>query len=182
MRVLALGAALLTVTCIGAALGDYTASWRAPDTGEIVGYVLNCATGNGREAVPCGGVARPLQVINAPGSDAAGGLGVYRVNSPAGAGGLIVKAGPGRLYSFNLCNTAGAGRYVRFYNTVAPIPGTTPVYAGPIVVSAGSCQPFTSSVGLSFGAGIGLGITAANGDADATAISAGDVVGFLGFQ
>jgi hypothetical protein len=158
------------VTCAGVAgsvLGGFCVPYQIlvdPQTGAALGSSAN-----------------PLVVQTAPIAAANGGLSVYRVNSPSGAPGLVVKAGPGRLYAFDLCNTAAASRYVHFYDTTSPVPGTTPVYAGAITISAGSCQQFNTSFGLSFSNGIGMGITGANGDSDTTSVTAGDVTGFLGF-
>jgi hypothetical protein len=117
-----------------------------------------------------------------PSATPAGGLSVYRVMSGSSAAAAAVKSSAGRLYSFNLCNNAAATRYVRFYDSPAAVTGTTPVAAGAIALSAGSCQQFTTSFGLAFTAGISMSVTAANGDADTTAPAAGDVSGFLGYQ
>ncbi|KMO30713.1 hypothetical protein VQ02_27505 [Methylobacterium variabile] len=120
--------------------------------------------------------------VAVPAMSTQGGLNVYRVMNAASAAAVAVKASAGRLYSFNLCNNANAARYVRFYNSAtAATTGTTPVYAGAITLSAGTCQQFTTNFGLTFSAGISMAITAANGDADATAPLAGDVSGFLGY-
>lgn len=40
--------------------------WRQPDGSNLSGFVLNCATGVGREALPCGGMASPMNVLSAP--------------------------------------------------------------------------------------------------------------------
>lgn len=124
----------------------------------------------------------PLPVVAQAGSTMPGGLTTYRVLSPAGSGAQVIKATAGRVYSFNMCNSAAASRYVRFYNSASATTGTTPVFAGAIVISASSCQQFTTNFGLTFGAGISFSVTAANGDADTTAAAAGDVSGFIGFM
>lgn len=120
-------------------------------------------------------------LVASPSAMAAGGLATYRVSSPAGSTAQVVKASAGRVYSYNFCNTAGASRYVRFYNSAAPTTGATPVFAGAVVISAGTCQQFTTNFGLTFSNGIGLAITAANGDTDTTSVTAGDVSGFVGY-
>lgn len=40
--------------------------WRQPDGTRLQGTVLNCATGEGRRAVPCGGGFAPMTVIATP--------------------------------------------------------------------------------------------------------------------
>ena len=135
---------------------------------------------NGYNPAPAAPV--PVVLQNADGS-VSGGAMPFRVNSAAGTNAISVKAAPGRLYAYVLCNTAGSARYVRFFNLATiPVPGTSPVAAGGIAVAAGSCQSFSSSIGLVFTAGIGFDITGAAGDADATAVAASDVSGFLGYQ
>lgn len=114
-------------------------------------------------------------------SQATGGLSLFRVMNAAGAAAITVKASPGRLYSYHLCNTATSTRFVRFYNTTAATTGTTPIAAGAVVIAAGSCQTYDTGVGLTFPAGISMSVTAANGDTDATAAAAGDVSGFVGY-
>lgn len=121
------------------------------------------------------------QSVAVPSQVATGGLSVYRVMNAASATAVAIKASPGRLYSFNLCNNANAARYVRFYNATTATTGTTPVYAGAITLSSGTCQQYTTNFGLTFSAGISMAITAANGDADTTAPLAGDVSGFIGY-
>lgn len=160
-------------------------SW--PAAAQQARVVADCA-GEARKAGDGGGLMVDqngnlcIKGVVGPSPNPLGGLSTYRVNAMAGTPGLMVKASPGRIYNFNLCNTAGATRYVRFYNSAAPVVGTTAVFAGAIAISAGSCQQFTTNFGLTFSAGIGLGITAANGDADTTPVTAGDVSGFIGYQ
>lgn len=114
---------------------------------------------------------------------ATGGVSVYRVMSTADTNARTVKASGGRLFTYTLCNAASATRYVRFFNLATmPVAGTSPVYLGAIVISASTCQSYSNGIGLSFPAGIGFDITGANGDADTTAVAAGDVSGFIGYQ
>lgn len=112
-----------------------------------------------------------------------GGVSVYRVMSTADTNARNVKSSGGRLFTYTLCNAASATRYVRFFNLpTAPVAGTSPVYLGAVVISASTCQSYSSGIGLSFPAGIGFDITAANGDADTTSVAASDVSGFIGYQ
>lgn len=168
----ALGLAALTVSA------DAQTAQVVPDCAGVAGVV---GPGGRLYTDQSGRLCTAGVLVASPSAMAAGGLATYRVNSPAGAAAMMVKASPGRVYSFNLCNTAGASRYVRFYNSASPTVGTTPVFAGAIVIGAGTCQQFTTNFGLTFSNGIGLGITAANGDSDTTPVAAGDVSGFIGY-
>lgn len=40
--------------------------WHQPDGSGVIGQVIFCATGKGREAVPCGLMTSPLNVMTAP--------------------------------------------------------------------------------------------------------------------
>lgn len=114
---------------------------------------------------------------------ATGGVSVHRVMSTADTNARTVKATGGRLFTYTLCNAASAARYVRFFNLATiPVAGTSPVYLGAVVISASTCQSYSNGIGLAFPAGIGFDITGANGDADTTAVAAGDVSGFIGYQ
>lgn len=148
----------------------------AQQQGAGVGVTLYDTRGNA-----FGTGANPFPVATVPAPGMGQGLAVYRVMNAASAAAVSVKASAGRVYSFNLCNNTNASRYVRFYNSAAATTGTTPVYAGAITLSAGSCQQYTTNFGLTFSAGISFSVTAANGDADATAPLAGDVSGFIGY-
>lgn len=172
----------LAAGIITAAAAQTFQTWVGPNGEQMPGVVLGCPTGVARQVAPCGTMSNPLQVASIPSAAPDGGLVVYRVMTAATAAASTIKGGPGRLYTFNLCNNAASGRYVRFYNAAAATTGTTPVYAGPITLSAGTCQQFTTGVGLGFSAGIAMSVTAANGDSDATAGGAGDVSGFLGYE
>jgi len=116
-------------------------------------------------------------------ASAIGGVTVYRVMSTADTNARNVKASGGRLFTYTLCNAASAARFVRFFDLATmPVAGTSPVYLGAIVISASTCQSYSNGIGLAFPAGIGFDITAANGDADTTAVAAGDVSGFIGYR
>lgn len=173
-------AALLLLSGAAAAQTITTPGGRDASGNKVPAAEIYCRLPSGRSA-PCGPDS-PLAITTIPGTSSEGGLKVFRVFSPAGSPAMTVKAEAGRLYSFNLCNTAGASRFVRFYNTPTAQAGSTPVYAGPVVVSAGSCQQFTTSFGLAFPSGISMSITAAMGDMDTSPITTGDVTGFLGYE
>ena len=93
----------------------------------------------------------------------------------------LLKGVPGRLGMLAISNTAAAIRRVKLYDkATAPTSADTPVLTielpaapdGSLAVAAASIP-----VGdLLFGSGIGLRITAGQGDSDAEAASAGDVV------
>lgn len=61
--ILGVGAAL--VAAAGALAQVYT-PWRQQDGTQITGMVMNCATGQGRLAMPCGGASSPMTVLATP--------------------------------------------------------------------------------------------------------------------
>ena len=61
-------ALFVLVVVAGAALaqtGGFN-PWRQSDGSNVQGTVLLCATGSGREAAPCGGMAGPMNVMTMP--------------------------------------------------------------------------------------------------------------------
>jgi hypothetical protein len=164
--------------CLALALAGTPSLALAQASQQWPGVVLYDSKG-----VALGTVGNPVNMTAAPTASAVGGLNVYRVMATATTNGTAVKSSAGKIYAYTFCNTAGTARYVRLYNLpAAPSPGTSPIYAGAIPVTAGACQHFSNDIGLSFSAGIGFSITGANGDTDATAVAAGDVSGFIGYQ
>lgn len=158
--------------------------WFQPDGNSVAGAVLNCYVSDPtrpRLAVPCGTPSNPLMVAPTPPIVPSQGLSIYRVNN-SGSSAMQIKAQPGLLFSFTLCNTSETGQYVRLYDSTTPVVGVTPVAAGAILVSAGSCQVFNTQFGLYFQNGIAFGVTGANGDADTTPSPANSISGFVGYR
>jgi hypothetical protein len=100
---------------------------------------------------------------------------VHTLNSAASTNLTSVKATAGRVYTITLSNQNAAARFFKLYNKAsAPVPGTDiPVAVFPVAASASVILDF-DTFGMQFGTGIAYAITGAIGDADATAITAGD--------
>lgn len=180
VRILASLTAALAATQPGTVLSQAQAL-RDPQGNRIPPGAVYCEQPGGR-VVPCGSPWMPLYTQSIPAPNAEGGLDIYRVMSPSGSPAMVVKSSPGRLYSYNLCNTAPTARFVRFHDSASPVAGETPVVAGPIVVSAGTCQQFTTGFGLRFRSAISISISGSAGDNDTTPVENGDVTGFLGYM
>lgn len=120
----------------------------------------------------------PTAMLNPP---IAGGCSTYSFLSTAAVQSAAIKASPGQVYGISFTNTSATIAYVRLYNqTGAPattdaanikyraaIPGNT--------AGAGVVLPFT--MGIEHLAGIGIRVTAAAADNDATALAANVVMG-----
>lgn len=112
-----------------------------------------------------------------------GGLTNFRVNAAASTNATNIKASAGQVYGWCLTNAAASLRYVRLFNKAsAPTVGTdTPTQTIALAASGGQvCQ--TTDIGIVYAAGIGYDITGANGDSDATAVTANDVTGAIFYQ
>jgi hypothetical protein len=119
-----------------------------------------------------------------------GDVGVqYRATaSGLNAGGHIVAAGStnatnlkataGRVFGWYLANTTASWRFVKLHNL-----GTTPTAGAAVARSIGippnGIASFFSEGGITFASGIGYTIVSGAADADATAVTANDVVGDL---
>lgn len=93
----------------------------------------------------------------------------------------VVKASAGRLYSVDFHNFNAAARVIKIYDkATAPVPGSdTPVLVIPLAATAGASRTWPGGLpfanGISFVAVTGATLT------DATAVSANDIVGKIGF-
>lgn len=107
------------------------------------------------------------------------GLTTTRISSAASTNATSLKASAGRLYNGCAVNTTASAKFLKFYNKAsAPTVGTdTPVWT--IVIPANG-QVNLSDVfgdhGWFASTGIAYAITGAVGDADTTAVAAGDVL------
>jgi hypothetical protein len=81
---------------------------------------------------------------------------------------------PGRLDSYVIINTNAAARYVKFYDTVAPVVGTT-VPAITLLIPATTQVQLDFANGVFFGNGMWLATTVNIADSDTTAVGAGDL-------
>lgn len=90
----------------------------------------------------------------------------------------LVKNAAGKVYGWHFANTTAAWRYVKLHNqTTAPTAGTGVVRA--IGVPPNGVASFFSEGGITFTTGIGLTMVTGAADADATAVTANDLVGEL---
>lgn len=98
------------------------------------------------------------------------------INSAATTNATSVKASAGTVYSVTASNTGAAVAYVKLYNlATAPTVGTSTIAITIPVPAGGTVNlPFGTS-GARFSTGIGLAITNLGTDADATAVTAGQV-------
>lgn len=139
---------------------------------------------------PSGGTAVPVlltagqPVLSITGSvyaipvpDGSSGATPLHLVAVGGTNATSVKASAGTVYGVQVSNRhATADRFVKCYNKAsAPTVGTdTPVKV--LRVAAGQDRDITWPTGVQFTAGIALAITGGYADADATAVTAGDVV------
>lgn len=133
--------------------------------------------------------ALPVTVANTPnvtlGSTALAtsttvtGTTIAKVLSAATTNAANLKNAAARLYGYHLANTSAAWKFVRIYNkATAPTVGTdSPALVIPLAPGATAVVHHT--VPVSFGTGLGISITGASPDLDATAVAVGDVVGHL---
>lgn len=120
--------------------------------------------------------AAPMPV--APQAATSGGATPYHLVSAATTNAVSVKATAGVLYAILAFNTNAAARYLHLFDkaTTAPVPGTdTPVMTILIPPSNGGVA-LPIPVGIQFAAGIGISVTGAAADNDATSIGAGDCI------
>lgn len=98
------------------------------------------------------------------------------INSAASTNISVVKATPGNVYGISMSNNNAAARFVKLYNkATAPVLGTdVPVMVIPVPPNSFISYEF-GKTGHRFPLGIGIAITGLIGDADATAIGAGEV-------
>lgn len=89
----------------------------------------------------------------------------------------LVKNSAARLCAIQGLNVAAAIRFLKLYNlAVAPVVGTdTPIKT--IAIPASSAFVLTWPTSYLFSVGLGFGLTVNGADADATAVTAGDIVG-----
>lgn len=156
-------------------------------------------------ADPVGSHPAPVQVMNTltvnqgtmaalpAGTNAIGDVGAqYRANATGGAtphhivsaasnNALNVKASAGRVVGWGLVNTTASWQYVKLHNTAsAPTAGSGVVMTIAIPPNGVNNSP-PSFAGIGFGTGIGRTIVTGSADADATATTAGAVVGDIYF-
>jgi hypothetical protein len=139
-------------------------------------------------ALLSGGTARVSVLTAIPaGASAIGDVGVqYRANATGaasrthlvaatGTNATIVKAAAGRVIGWNIANPTAAWRYVKLHNiATAPTAGAGVVQT--IAVPPNSVNTQTLEGGIGFATGIGLTTVTGSADADATGVTASDLV------
>lgn len=151
---------------------------------------------------PVGSHAQPVQIMGgsstavlsgalAAGTNAIGDVGVqYRANatgaatishivSAASTNAANVKASAGRVVGWSFVNTTASWQYVKLHNTAGtPTAGSGVVQTIAIPPNGANNMPLGGG-GIGFATGIGRSIVTGSADADATATTAGAVVGDL---
>ncbi len=137
-------------------------------------------------AVSCDSSGRPY-VVTVPSQTnvptylqavSSGGATAYRaINAASSTMATNVKTTSGLVYGYETCNAGAAAVYFRIFGlTTTPVPGTsTPTISK--LLPAGSCQGFSSEVGITIPNGIGFDVTSGSlADSDSTAISTANQV------
>lgn len=104
---------------------------------------------------------------------------IYKINSAASTNAGVVKAGAGRLVGYQIQNTTGAILYVKLHNTTtAPTVGSTAVHYV-IPVPANGKAELDIPGGIGFTTGMSISMVTGSSDTDATAVTAGALIGAL---
>jgi hypothetical protein len=142
---------------------------------------------NGQEgAVPCDSSGRPY-VVTVPSNNnvpsylqavSSGGATIYRaINTAASTMATNIKTSSGTVYGYEACNAGTSAAYFRIFAlSTTPVPGSSvPVISK--LLPAGSCQGYSSTVGLATFTGIGFDVTAGSmADSDTTAVATANQV------
>jgi hypothetical protein len=137
-------------------------------------------------AVPCDSSGRPY-VVTVPSNTnvpsylqavSTGGATIYRaINAASSTMATNIKTATGTVYGYEACNAGAGAVYFRiFAQSTAPVPGTSvPVISK--LLAAGSCQGYSSTVGLATFNGIGFDVTSGSmADSDTTAVATANQV------
>jgi hypothetical protein len=137
-------------------------------------------------AVPCDSSGRPY-VVTVPSANnvpsylqavSSGGATIYRaINSASSTMATTIKASSGTVYGYEACNSGSGAAYFRIFAlATTPVPGTSvPVISK--LLAAGTCQGYSSTVGLASFNGIGFDVTSGSmADSDTTAVAAANQV------
>lgn len=119
--------------------------------------------------------APPAGTVSIGAIDLGGNPLSYSLISAASVNLNLIKAGSVNVNLIVLSNTTASAKFVRLYDkATAPTAADTPKYR--IMVEAGKTITMSPSVGLNFALGLGIGITGASPDNDATAVALGDLI------
>lgn len=137
------------------------------------------ATQNGTWTVQPGNTANTTPWLMTDTAATTGGLSIYAFLSTAAVQAAAIKASAGQVYSLQFFNKGAAAVYVRLYNqTGSPGTGDTPVWRGIIPGNtAGAGFVLNIDKGVAFSTGIGIRVSGAIADNDATVLAANEVIG-----
>jgi hypothetical protein len=137
-------------------------------------------------AIPCDASGRPY-VVTVPSANnvpaylqaiSSGGAYTSRaINAAASAMASVVKSSAGLVYGYEACNSGASAVFFRLFNLgVAPTVGSsTPAISK--IVPAGTCQSFSTDLGLTFGTGIAFDATSGSlADSDTATIATANQV------
>lgn len=135
--------------------------------------------GSGAIAVTVtGGTVGMTSTALAP-SATAGGTNAYKTTAAASTNAANIKTTAARVYGYRYTNTSAATKFVRLYNkATAPTVGTdSPIMVIPVPAGQSVATEFAYPV--AFASGLGISVTGAAADLDATAVAVNDVIGHL---
>jgi hypothetical protein len=154
--------------------------WNPSGTTAIASGAMGDALANGASGVYV--VSRGVLYNGSTWDREAKPFSTARLVSAAGTtNATSVKASAGNIYKITLINAAATAKFLKLYNKAsAPTVGTdTPVWTAqlpPTAVNGGSFDLDFGAQPLYFSTGIAYALTGAAADADATALTAADVV------
>ena len=123
--------------------------------------------------IPISGIGC-LWVTNAPTAASIGYL-TGRIISAATTNATLIKALPGQVFGWSICNNSASWRYLKLFNkATAPVPGTDSPLAA-LGIPPGSSVVTEFENGIMCSAGIGFSIVGGIADLDATAVGANEV-------
>lgn len=115
-------------------------------------------------------------------ASATGAASLTNVNCPATPIAQQIKGAAGKLIGCCLTNTSASNRWLKIFNALSAsvTPGTTAALAE-IGIAAGQTMEFSNEGGAGFATGITVMITGGQGLTNNTAVTLGDVTGFVTF-
>lgn len=115
-------------------------------------------------------------------ANATGAASVANVNCPATPAAQSIKASAGRMLAFVLTNSAASTRWLKVFNTAAgsvTLGTTSAIYE--LAIPPGSTVNVDLDGGIGFSTAIVVAITGGQGLTNNTAVTLGDVTGFIAF-
>jgi hypothetical protein len=179
-----------TAAAQAAPLGPVAPGTATATSSVVIGCLSNTTlpsfTAGQQGAVPCDSSGRPY-VVTVPSQNnvptylqavSSGGATAYRaINTASSTMATNIKTSSGLVYGYETCNAGSSAVYFRIFGlTTTPVPGTSiPTISK--LLPAGSCQGFSSEVGITIPNGIGFDVTSGSlADSDSTTVSAANQV------